>query len=341
MPTKKIHSGTVRVPISPRVPDLRFRRYRGTEDISAMVRIANRSWKADGVVWSISEEDLTSDLLNPVNMDPELDLVLAEVSGELVGYGSVYWRRKSKVLRLYSQSVSLLPEWRGKGIRRALLRHNEKRIRQIARKHGHSDRKFIETWANEEPNDWKTLIEGEGYEPSWHLFELVRNDLNNIPDFRLPKHLEIRPVEPRHEPMLWEAAKEAMADERSFSEDSWNDENYEKVRSLPEYSPQLAQVAWDGDEIAGGVHVYIREEENKELNRKRGYTETIFVRRPWRRMGVARALIASSLRVLRDLGMEEAALDVDTDNPSGALRLYESLGYRLFKQFVFYRKPLA
>lgn len=55
-------------------------------------------------------------------------------------------------------------------------------------------------------------------------------------------------------------------------------------------------------------------------SRKRGYTETICVHLRWRRRGLARALLARSLRVLREQGLEEAALSVDAANPSGALR---------------------
>ena len=63
-------------------------------------------------------------------------------------------------------------------------------------------------------------------------------------------------------------------------------------------------------------------------------------RRPWRRRGLARALIARSLRLLQELGMEEAALGVDAENPNSALRLYESMGFRTVKQHGTYRKAL-
>lgn len=53
-----------------------------------------------------------------------------------------------------------------------------------------------------------------------------------------------------------------------------------------------------------------------------------------------RALIARSLSQLRELGMTEPSLTVDTENPSGALRLYEGLGYRPVKRGSVYRKPL-
>lgn len=88
------------------------------------------------------------------------------------------------------------------------------------------------------------------------------------------------------------------------------------------------------------VRNYIDERENEEYGRKRGYTENISVRRPWRRRGLARALIAESFLFLRDLGMEEAALGVDAENLSGALRLYESMGFEQVKRWTDYRKNL-
>ena len=62
--------------------------------------------------------------------------------------------------------------------------------------------------------------------------------------------------------------------------------------------------------------------------------------RNWRRKGIASALLARSLAALRDNGMTEATLDVDAENLSGALRIYERLGFEKRHHFVFYRKPL-
>jgi predicted GNAT family acetyltransferase len=38
--------------------------------------------------------------------------------------------------------------------------------------------------------------------------------------------------------------------------------------------------------------------------------------------------------------MTEAALSVDAENPSGALRVYERLGYRKIKQWAVFRRRL-
>ncbi|MCJ7824376.1 MAG: GNAT family N-acetyltransferase, partial [Anaerolineales bacterium] len=77
-----------------------------------------------------------------------------------------------------------------------------------------------------------------------------------------------------------------------------------------------------------------------EYNRKRGYTEFICVRRPWRKQGMATALITSSMKMFKEMGMTEAGLGVDTQNLSGALWLYESLGFRQVKRHSTYRKPM-
>jgi len=90
----------------------------------------------------------------------------------------------------------------------------------------------------------------------------------------------------------------------------------------------------------GHVLTYIHHDENKQFDRKRGYTEWIGVARPWRRRGVARALISRSLQAQKAAGMTESALVVDGDNPNEATRLYESCGFQVVKKDTLYRKPL-
>jgi mycothiol synthase len=104
--------------------------------------------------------------------------------------------------------------------------------------------------------------------------------------------------------------------------------------------PELWVVAWDGDEITGGVTNAIFAEENKAFGRARGWMETVFVRRRWRRRGLGAAIVARALVRLRDAGMTSAGLGVDSDNPSGALALYERAGFRIHRRSAAYRKSM-
>jgi GNAT superfamily N-acetyltransferase len=66
----------------------------------------------------------------------------------------------------------------------------------------------------------------------------------------------------------------------------------------------------------------------------------VSVRRPWRGRGLAKALIARSLAVLRERGMAVAVLGVDAANPTGALQLYERFGFAPHRRWTTVRKPL-
>ncbi|HEY5496272.1 MAG TPA: GNAT family N-acetyltransferase, partial [Candidatus Limnocylindrales bacterium] len=57
--------------------------------------------------------------------------------------------------------------------------------------------------------------------------------------------------------------------------------------------------------------------------------------------GVASALISRALRALRDRGMTQAALGVDAQNETGALRLYQRMGFREAARETEWRRPLV
>jgi GNAT superfamily N-acetyltransferase len=337
MPTKP---RILRLHGAPAVKGLVFRTYRGREDIPAMLGVVNPSLKADIIDVVAKEEDLRRDFEAPTNMDPYKDIIMAEVDDELIGFSEMTWRQRLRKARVYVHYSHLLPEWRGKGVREAMLHYCEKRLVQKARKHPGDQTKYFEIYANSQDNDWKRILESEGYKPNWYVLELARPDLDKVPDLPLPPGIEVRPVMPEHYHKIWDSAVEALKDENSFLEERNNENAYQRQLASSTFMPRLWQIAWEGEEVVGGVHNYIDEDENKAYRRRWGHTEKIFVRRPWRNRGIAKALISRSLKVLREEGMEAATLDVDSDNPSGALKLYESMGYRLEMEFTFYKKPI-
>lgn len=338
MPTNKGSNDLIVVPDSPAISGLIFRRFRGEADYPAMVTVVNESNKADQIDHTESVKDIAATYRHLVDCDPHEDMIFAEMKGDVIGFGRVWWIRKSDGARSYVHFALLLPGWRGKGIRRAMLRHNGHRLQKIAADHPKGEPRFFETWAADTETDWESLLVAEGYKPVRYTFEMVRPNLENIPDLPLPEGVEVRAAKPEHYRKIWAAAGEAFQDHWGASE--WRDERFKEWQEKSYFNPELFQVAWDGDEVAGMVLNYISEKENSEYNRKRGYTEEISVRRPWRRKGLARALIARSFKVLKEHGMTEAALAVDAENVSGALKLYENMGFRTVKRHTTYRKPL-
>ena len=108
----------------------------------------------------------------------------------------------------------------------------------------------------------------------------------------------------------------------------------------PETDTSLWCVAWDGDEVVGSVQNYVFAEENATLGISRGWLDHVSVRRAWRGRGVAKALCAASFVALRERGMTEAWLGVDASNPTGALALYEGLGFHVVRRWQAFGRPM-
>lgn len=331
----------IRPPMPPVIDGLAFRHFEGDQDLPVIVEASNRSMEADGDAFVFTMNDVKSEYGTPINFDPAEDVMIVELNGKPVGVSSVRWKQKQDGIRLYEHHAHLVPEARLPGLRRSMFLWGEQRLREIAAGHDTTDAKMLEIWTKAEMNDWRKLAVANGYKDDWHLFEMKRPNLDNIPDYKLPPGVELRPVTKENFKTVFEGAREAFKDERSYTEERWGEEACQRALENPQLRLDLWQVAWAGDQVVGAVAVIISEEENAAFNRKRGWTEAVFVRRPWRKQGVARALLASSLRVLKEIGMEEAALGVDTDNPSGALRLYKQMGYVEAYEFIFARKPMT
>lgn len=63
-------------------------------------------------------------------------------------------------------------------------------------------------------------------------------------------------------------------------------------------------------------------------------------RRGFRKIGLGRAILLAGLHRLKAEGLETALLGVDTDNPTGATRLHESVGFRILHTFATHEKGI-
>jgi mycothiol synthase len=315
--------------------DLRL--FAGPDDYPALAEIYNSACRADGVESSETVESITSYYAHLSNSDPKQDVVFAEIDGVPVGYGRATWWAPYEAPPVYFSVCFIKPEWRNRGIGAVLLAHNETRLTEIAAGHDPGP-KMLESYITETDLGGEALLLQNGYEPFTYDANMVRPDLAGIPDAPLPVGLEIRPVSEDQVRAIWEADQEAYKDHAGASPPTTED--YERFLDFPHRDTTLWKVAWDGDEVAGQVKSYIDPDENAQFGRQRGYTEEISTGRAWRRRGVARALIAASLRELAARGMDEAALSVHTENPNGAFRLYESMGFQVVRLFKDFHKPM-
>ena len=324
---------------APAVPGLSFRHYRGEDDLPAMLAVYTAAHEADGLEEVTTLDQLRLNYANLVNCDPALDLVLAEVGTELVGYARVFWQDLVEGGRSYENFGFVHPAWRRRGIGGAMHRHNERRLREIAAEHaGVMPKWFGSEGVDADPGN-TALLQGDGYTPARYFYDMVAPTLDGIAERPMPDGIELRPVTRDQYRTIWLAAAEAFRDH--WGEAEWVEADWERFIGDPDNDdPTLWRVGWAGDEVAGAVTTTVPAEENERHGRARIYVAGVSVRRPWRRRGLARALLTGSLVAAREAGFTSANLGVDTDSPTGATALYESLGFAPDKTFTSWRKPM-
>lgn len=318
---------------------LRLRPYAGEADLATVVRIQNAESEADGLPERAVIDVIAAHWGRPnEHFDPRRDVTIAEVNGEAIAIAERTWVHTTDGFREYRADGSVAPAWRRRGVGTAMLAHNFERLRDLAAGHGDGQPQILGSWSGDtQPGDI-ALLRRAGYEPARWFFDMERPDLETIPDVPLPAGFEIRPIDRELARKVWHADVEAFRDHWGGFDGS--DERLERWLASPSTDLSLWVIAFDGDEVASGVLNSIDAEENELMGIRRGWLSSVFTGREWRRRGLARALIARSLVALRDRGMESAALGVDGANPTGALALYEGLGFQVTHRSTAWRRGL-
>jgi len=322
------------------IPGLVIRPYGGEADLPEVVRVQGAEWAADGVSERASVDSLRAWWGIPSEQfDPARDVDIIEVDGRVVAVTQRDWIDATDGVREYRARGWIDPAFRRRGIGTMLVARNEAIRRRLAASHD-TDRPLVLGMGGPETNlGAQALARSFGYEPARWFTDMERSLLEDLPEISpMPDGLEVRPASARQARRIWEADHEAFQDHWGGWDRS--EASFRRWIESPEFQPELLVVAWDGDEVAGAVLNAIYPEENEDLGVSRGWLDNVFTRRPWRRRGLARALIVRSLHLLRDRGLATAALGVDADNPSGAFGLYASVGFSPTERFVAWRKPM-
>ncbi len=182
-------TGTIYLPWAPEIQGLRFRGFRGDSDYSKMAAVINGSKYEDKIERADSEEDIAHSYRHLVNCDPYQDMLFAELNDRVVGYSRVTWKEEQDATRLYVHFGFLLPEFRRKGIGRAMLRYNQLRLREIAADHPNHHPRYFKSFVGDSEISATALLISEGYSAIRHNFEMVRPDLENIPDAPMPSRI--------------------------------------------------------------------------------------------------------------------------------------------------------
>lgn len=330
---------TIEVPEAPPIPGLTFRYFQGESDYPKIIDVFNACKEVDDIRYTMTVEVIAHNYAHLQRCNLYTDMIFAEVNGAPVGYSRVDWYPEEEGDYIYYALGWIDPAWRRKGIGTAILKHNERRIRQIAAAHPPGVTKWYQNDYEDQQVGLEALLKANRYQEVRWGYRMSRPIDDPLPDAPVPPGIEVRPVGEEDVRKVWDALQDAFSESWGFSRG--DEEDYQRFLSSPTFDPVLWVVGWAGDEVAGMVLNFVNPAEDEEYGRRRGWTEPICVRKPWRRLGLARSLLVQSILMFREMGYDETALGVDTQNPNQALDLYQGVGYVIERKGIVVRKPLT
>jgi ribosomal protein S18 acetylase RimI-like enzyme len=310
------------------------------DDVHALFQELNHADDADH---SESVQDLATQFDDPW-LEPRVGArVIRDAFGKLRAFVRVFVNPKPERENLAVVDWAVAPEWRGQGLEEEILAWSEdnasRRLAQAASLAPDENiPAVIRVSALASESGKIKLYQTHGYRNVRAFYKMQRSLRDLIPDAPLADGLVLREYDESLDEKMCQAYNEAFEEHWghiTIPQQEWQP----FVMGVSTVRRDLTFVVMDGDALVAFCINCERVAENERLNIRRGWTTRLGTRPAWRKRGLATFLLAESMRRFRAEGFEFAGLGVDAENDTGALALYERLGYRAYKtRFMFEKR---
>jgi mycothiol synthase len=308
--------------------------------VAGLTGLENAGYEDFKVPRRTSEEEVRADMGGP-RSDPARQYVVVESprvegvpAGMPVGYGAVRYDEDDEAgERIYSLTIFVHKAAEGLEADQAIAR----RLMEIVREYQadpamkEMPKASLRAWSYEQFTGLRALWQEMGLREVRQFWTMAR-PLNEPIDE--PDAVEGVTIRGYRYPEDNEGARKAFDASfiDHFDHHPTPQEDWEHWVKQPQVRPDLsllAEVDKKPGTFAGFCIIEIFEPDNRLRDVREGWIELLGTIRGWRRMGLGRSLLLHGLHSLRSAGMETALLGVDSESPTGANKLYESVGFRI------------
>jgi len=309
------------------VRSLRSRLYETEHDLQQMHRLLMeaRSRTDDWHYWHVGESAFGFFMV-ACHLDPREHIRLwHDDDGKLVGYAvlgedpSFDWQ--------------VLPEYEWSGIETEAMAWAETRLAELRKRDAKRWSGSILAGARQDNAERIAFLEQHGFRRGEYAeVNMLRSLDEPIPEPALPIGCQVRAVT---------ADAGEISDRAAAQREVWHpwtvgnvsDDDYARFMRLPDYHRDLDVVAVTPDGvIAAYVNGWI-----DPVNRI-GDFGPVGARPAYRRQGLTSAVLLEGLRRMKARGMDRVCVSTGVSN-APALRLYESVGFKIVNRYLEYAKP--
>jgi ribosomal protein S18 acetylase RimI-like enzyme len=309
-------------------------------DVPAWLRLLAVAEAVDSTGENYDAEDLLEELRDPAT-GPDDRLGVFD-GARMVAFAGVRPRGVTTFLRIDAEGV-VDPELRGQGLGTTLVNWVVDRCTTLQRSEVAPVETRISTLGFLSNEAQVRLLEDNGFrQVNWSA--VMRLDLPTAaPPPVWPSGMTLHTYDRAWSQATMDAHNAAFAEHAGFV--PWSAEKWEQwVDGTKNARPELSWVVVD-DADPGTVAAYLITNEFEANAAARGkreaYLAKLGVLREYRGRGLASALLAQASREYAAHGYDEASLDVDTNNTTGAFGLYERAGYRVDNRTATFERIIA
>ncbi|MBN1680188.1 MAG: GNAT family N-acetyltransferase [Anaerolineae bacterium] len=299
------------------------------EDVPAIVELINTCSLADYGFVEETEDDVRNGLQTPgFNLATDSCCLLTS-DGMMVGYAE-FWNIVEPRVRPYLYGRTH-PDYRGQGIGSFLCHWARNRAGDVVAQAPAGARVTLCVSTNVANKPAQALFQNEGFTPIRYFYRMVIDMGAPPPEPVWPDGITVRPIEYTREYLrrVFEANEDAFKDHWGhlpITFDKW----LHWIEADPDFDPTVWWVAVAGDEIVATCLCRPKIAEDAKM----GWVDDLGVRRPWRRRGLALALLHHTFGEFWRRGQTRVGLGVDASSLTGATQLYEKAGMHIARQYV-------
>jgi len=322
----------------PALPDGLTARPLRSEDVAAVAALLAAAEQIDDTGEYPNADDL-AEWWTGWRADPARDgLAVCDGCGLVVGYAIAFAPPTFRdCFRVYLEG-NVRPDQRKRGIGRALLGWLLGRGTAIhAERRPRAPGALVVNVPGTVPS-LESLARRAGFGPErWYRY--MERPLSDLPAVRPVPGVDLTPFTWDRDDEVRRAHNSAFTEHHGSSERdvaSWQS----LFTGQRAFRPDLSVLALEGDVVVGYVLAYVHEADTAATGVQETYLGQIGVLSHARGRGLASAMIGEALHAGARNDCRRAGLEVDSNNVTGAMRLYESLGFTATRTQVAWSRPL-